>query len=72
VLQPLPGLPQFAGHTLPHGDHEGGREEDADLAELDLFGLVVVTRGAQNDQPDILPIQLSLRAQMNILRILDR
>ena len=58
--------------ALPHGDDERGREEDADLAEFDLFGFVVVPRGDQDDQPDVFAVQLGLRPQALTLRILDR
>jgi hypothetical protein len=29
-------------HPVPHRDHEGWREEQADLAELDFLGVVVI------------------------------
>ncbi len=72
LLQPLSGLAELARHALPYGDHEGGREEDADLAELDFLGGVVVARGAQDDQPHILVIQLGLRPHVEVLGVLDR
>ena len=63
---------QLARHALPHGDHEGWREEDADLAELDLLGGVVIARGAQDDQLDVLVVVLDLRPHVEVLRVLDR
>jgi hypothetical protein len=63
---------QLAGHALPHGDHEARRDEHADLAELDLLGLVVVPRCAQDDQPDVPVVELDLRPHVEVLRVLDR
>ena len=71
LLQPLPGAAQLAGRALPHGDHEGRREEDADLAELDLLGGIVVTRGAQDDQLHALVVGLDLRPLVDVLGVLD-
>ncbi len=63
---------QLARHALPHGDHEGRREEDADLAELDLLSLVVIARGAQDDQPYVLVVALDFRPPVKGLRVLNR
>ena len=63
---------QLARHALPHGDHEGRREEDADLAELDLLGRVVVPGGAQDDQPHVTVVLLDLGPHVKALRVLDR
>src|SRR5262249_48167161 len=52
--------------------HEGRREEDADLAELDLFGVVVVAGRAQDDQLDVPFVGLELRPHVEGLRVLDR
>jgi hypothetical protein len=71
-LQSLPGVAQFAGHALPDRDHEGGREENADLAELDFLGGVVVARGAQDDQPHVVFVVLDLRSHVDVQRVLDR
>ena len=57
---------------MPHGDHEGRCDEDADLTELDFFGLVVITRGTQDDQAHVLVIALDLRPPVNDLRVFDR
>ena len=57
---------------MPYGDHEGRRDEDADLTELDFFGLVVVTRGTEDDQAYVFVIALDLRPPVNDLRVLDR
>src|SRR3984893_10251954 len=63
---------QLTRHALPHRNHEGRREEHADLAELDLFGLVVVTRGTQDDQPHISVVALDLGPYMKGLCVLYR
>ena len=63
---------QLARHALPHRDHEGRREEDADLAELDFLGGVVVTRGAQDHQPHVSVVALDLRPHMKVLGVLHR
>jgi hypothetical protein len=57
---------------LSHGDHEGGREEDADLAEVDLFVGVVVVRRAQDDQPQILLVARDLRSAVSGQCVLHR
>ena len=72
LLQSPPGLAQLGCLALPYGDHEGRRDEDADLTELDFFGLVVVTRGTQDDQAHVFVIALDLRPPVNDLRVLDR
>lgn len=35
---------------MPHGDHEVAADEDVQLAEVDLFGIVEVARGAQHHE----------------------
>ena len=66
------GAAQSAGHALAHRDNEGRREEDADLAELDSLGVVVIARGAQDDQPHPLVVGFDLRPHVEVLRVLDR
>jgi len=68
----VPGATQVTRHPLPHRDHEGRREKDADLAELDFLRVVVVACRAQYDQLHILVVALDLRPHVNVQRILDR
>ena len=72
LLQPLPGLPQLAGHAQPHSDHEGRRQEDADLAELHLLRVVVVACGPQDDQAHVAVVLFDLRPHVKVLRVLNR
>ena len=57
--------------AVAHGQHEVRPDEDVDLAELDLFGLVEVGRGAQ-DREERVPVSLELGALVGDDRVLDR
>jgi hypothetical protein len=57
---------------LPDRDHEGGSEEDADLPELHLFPVTVVTCSPQDRELDVPLKPFELRAQVKRLGILDR
>src|SRR6266699_1311744 len=72
MLKPMAGLAQLTGYSLAHGDHERGRKEHADLAEVDLLCLVVIPGCPQDNQPDVLVVALDLRPQVEGLRILHR
>jgi hypothetical protein len=41
----------------------------ADLAELDVFSLVVVGRGPQDDQPDVALVHVDLGPQVECPRV---
>jgi len=58
--------------AAPLSDHESRRDEDGELAELHLFRLVVVTGGAQVDQPHLPGVVLDLRPVMQVHCVLDR
>ena len=64
---------QLAGISLADRDHELVADEHADLAELDVVGLVDVPRGADHNERDrSVVVLLDLRAQVQVLRVLDR
>ena len=72
LLEPLAGVVQVAGLTLADGDHELIADEHADLAEVDLLGLLVVARGAEHDERlRAGVVLLDLGPQVQRLRVLD-
>jgi hypothetical protein len=72
LLQPLPDAGQIGRHPLPHRDHEGGRDKDADLAEVDLFVVAVIARGPHDDQLHVRVVAGDLRVPVQDQRVLDR
>ena len=50
ILEPLAGVAEVARRAVADGDHVAAREEEVDLAELDLLLGVVVARRAQDDE----------------------
>ena len=72
LLEAQPRAVQLARDTLAHRDHEGRPDEDADLPELDLLALAVVTRGAQDHEVHVPLVLLDLRPQVIRLRVFHR
>src|SRR6478672_10529013 len=71
LLEPRTRAVQLARDTLPNRDDETRADEDADLAEIDLALVMVVTGGAQDDQLHPGFVFFDLRAQVKGLGILD-
>ena len=62
---------QLAGGPVADRDHVGARDEQHDLAELHLLLLVVVARGAQDDEVGLVVV-LELRPLMGAVGVLER
>lgn len=55
---------------MSHGEHEVAADEDMQLPEIDLFGVVEVARGAQDDEEGA-AVALQLGALVGLQGVLD-
>ena len=73
LLEPFPRAVEVARLALADGDHEPTREEHRDLADVHHLAVLDVTGGAQHhEQNAALLVALDLRAQVEVLSVLDR
>ena len=70
-LEPLAHAGELARGAVAHGDHVRRRDEQHDLAELDLLLVVVVARGAQDDEVGVVVV-LELRPLVGAVGVLER
>src|SRR6476620_12660741 len=71
LFEPRARAAQLTRDTLSYRNDEIGADEDADLAEIDLALVMVVTGGAQDDQLHPGFVFFDLRAQVKALGVLD-
>ena len=70
-LELLADAGELAGGAVAHGDHVLRRDEQHDLAELDLLLVVVVARRAQDDEVGVVVV-LQLRPLVGVIGVLER
>ena len=70
-LEVLADPRELARGAVAHRDHVGARDEEHDLAELDLLLGVVVAGGAQDDEVGVVVV-LELRPLVGAVGVLER